>query len=250
MNRTNIILSVVLALSPVVAGADALSDLRGNLDRLRGKEPVRATLERLSSSEVNEDNKPESEQARVSVQVEETPEGIRIIYPRALLTQSEEELRAKRTNPEKSAPTRRAIGSIDAIDAQESLNFGPVMFDLLHKSQLLGSRTGVLQGRRANILTLRIPSTLSSRERKHVKKIEEIMTIWIGEDGLPFAAESEEKVRAGILILNFDNNRKESWTFVVRGDRLVATRHTEEDKGSGLGQKYSRQSTTNITLLP
>ncbi|HXI11184.1 MAG TPA: hypothetical protein VNM92_00865 [Thermoanaerobaculia bacterium] len=250
MNRILIFVLTLLALSPAIAAADVLSDLRGTLDRLRGREPIRATLERQTSREVKDDDKPDTEQARVSVQVEDSAEGIRILYPRELLEQSEKELRAKRGNPENGSPTRGAIGSIDALDAQASLNFGPAMLEILHSAAVIGSRAGVFQGRKATILSLKINSRLSARERKHIKKIEETMTIWIGEDGIPLAAEGEAKVKAGFLILTFDNSRKEGWTFIQRGDRLVATRHTEADSGSGLGQKYQRNSTTTVTLIP
>jgi len=247
LSRLRFIFVITLLLAPNVR-ADALSDLKTTLGKLRGTGPIIATLQLEASRQTREDGADETEQGRVAVEVEDRADGLRISYPRTLLTQADQELVANRIDPEKNTPIRTTIQSIGALDASETLNFAPFLLNLLERASLTASRPATLHGRKATLLSLTLVPSMSKSAKKRVKKFDSTMSIWIGEDGIPFAAEREDRIKASFLLLSFENLRKASLRFETHGDRLVATRREDENSGSGLGQNYRQKEITTIVV--
>lgn len=247
MPRLKSLLVITLLVAPHLR-ADALSDLKTTLGRLRGSGPIIATLQLETSRQTREDGADESEQGRVAVEVEDRADGLKISYPRSLLTQADQEMVANRIDPEKNTPIRTTMQSIGALDASDALNFAPFLLGLLERANLTASRPASLHGRKATLLSLTLSPSMPKSAKKRVKKFDSSMSIWIGEDGIPFAAEREDRVKASFLLLSFENLHKASLTFETHGDRLVATRHETENSGSGLGQNYRQKEITTIVV--
>jgi hypothetical protein len=74
------------------------------------------------------------------------------------------------------------------------------------------------------------------------------MKLWLGQDGIPFAAESTLKAKAGFLFINFNTENHERWDLARVGNRLVVTRHHRETSGAGLGQEFERKSTVVVSV--
>ncbi len=74
------------------------------------------------------------------------------------------------------------------------------------------------------------------------------MTLWLGPDGVPVAADTARKVRAGLLFLNVTNDERVHRELALVSGRLVATRSRVEQRVSGLGQSFDKTVETVAML--
>jgi hypothetical protein len=255
MRRRRTVRSVLLTLLlatgvglPARAAPDPLADLRAALGRLNGREPIRAAVEVQLFTQTKEDGKPRPEQGKGTIRVEDGPEGLRVSYPRAALERVAEEERVHRVDPEKTTPTAAVLRELDANELAEVLSFaGPLATRLTHATVVDEHPDGTA-GRPARLLVLKLSPTLTQAERKHVKESALSLKLWLGPDGVPFAAESILKVKAGFLLLTFNTETKERWDLARVGNRLVVTRHHQETSGAGLGQEFERKVTEVVSV--
>ncbi|HZF13691.1 MAG TPA: hypothetical protein VFE33_33275 [Thermoanaerobaculia bacterium] len=249
--RSALLLLLLLATGAVPAAAapaDPLAELRAALGRLDGHEPIRAAVEVQLFTQTKEDGKPHPEQGKGTIRVEDGPEGLRVSYPRAALERMAEEERAHRADPEKTTPTAAVLREVNANELAEVLSFaGPLATRLAHATVIDEHADGTA-GRPARLLVLKVSPTLSQAERKHVKESAATLKVWLGPDGVPFAAESVVKVKAGFLLLTFSTETKERWDLARVGNRLVVTRRHQETSGAGLGQEFERRVTEVVSV--
>ncbi|HVT58864.1 MAG TPA: hypothetical protein VHR45_10730 [Thermoanaerobaculia bacterium] len=235
---------VLVTLAAAPSRGDELADLQGTLARFPGTDEVRATLELQLSRRARDENW--SEHSRVSVEIEDSPRGLNVEFPRALARQAQQELHAQILDPDKRTPTYTAMQAVSLNEIAAILDCSATLAQDLPFATLLQATAGTYSGKPARLLVLSITPRLSREARKHVKSAESKMSIWLGADGLPLGAERTDRTRATFLLLSFENLRKQAWTFGRKGNRLVAVRHEVSDNASGLGQDF--QSTTITTL--
>ena len=89
---------------------------------------------------------------------------------------------------------------------------------------------------------------MSKSESKHVKKLEGALSVWVGDDGTPLAAERSISVKARFLLMGFESEQKQSWTYARNGDRLVVVRYEANEKSDGMGQ-HSTTHTLEVVRL-
>jgi hypothetical protein len=219
--------------------ADELGELTASLARLPATDPLRAGLDLQVFRRSKLDNY--VDHSRVALELEAGPEGVRVDYPRAVLKQADQELRGQTVDPEKKTPTWTALGALTLNEVAEVLDCSVSLARDLSLAKLVETRAASYQGRPARLLLLNLTPRLSKEARKHVKNAESTMSIWVGEDGLPLAAERTDRTRGTFLLLGFENVRKQSWAFGRRGNRLFALRHQVEDSASGLGQSFQNR---------
>jgi len=241
------LLVVALALGGTQARADGLSDLRAALSRLPGVAPVRAALE-LSVANRTKGESNRADEGRTRVELAAGPQGISISYPQAELDQAGAEMKVQRANPERATPERTALREVNGLDVAEYLSFAGPLLARLERATLVEERREAYGGRPASVLVLRLEPALRKEEMAHVKESVYTMKLWVGNDGVPVAAETSLHGKAGILFLNFKNLSHETWEFARAGDRLVVTRHHQEVDASGLGQEFHRRTTAVLTL--
>ena len=241
-------IALVFAMVPAVLRADALTDLRATLGQMTATTGVHGSFEVTSTENNSEEEKPS--EGKVTVGFEADGSGLRVVYPKAMLSQAAQEARAEATDPEHQTPVRsgatrvRALHLADLLDAATSLNTA------LINAQLTEAKAATLQGKPVRLLVLKMNPKLSKASSKHVKKIEGTMSVWIGNDGVPLAAEQTVYVKASFMLMSFEQNQKESWTFTRTGDRLVATRYEETQKGDGMGQHSTSRVEQTVRLEP
>jgi hypothetical protein len=226
--------SLLLLLLPSIAAADGLTDLRGALGRLTATTPAHGTIEITSTSRSNEEDK--SNEGKASVAFEIGKEGLDIGYPRAMLAQATQESRLQARDPERATPVRTGAGSIRPLHVADLLDAAAPLGILLESAQLLQMKPATFGGRPARLLLFKIVPKISKADSKHVKKVDASLSIWIGEDGTPLAAEESTSAKASFLLISFEVEQKESWTYARNGDRLIAICHEETNKSDGLGQ--------------
>jgi hypothetical protein len=226
--------SMFLLLLPSVAFADGLTDLRAALGRLTATTPAHGTLEVKSTSRSNDEDKPNEGKASVGFEIGEG--GLHIVYPRAMLAQATQEARAEARDPERATPVRTGASNIRPLHVADLLDGAAPLAILLESAQLLQMKTATFAGRPGRQLLFKIVPKVPKAESKHVKKVDVTLSVWIGDDGTPLGAEQSTSVKAGFMLISFDVDQKETWTYVRNGDRLIAARHEENNKTDGLGQ--------------
>ena len=81
-----------------------------------------------------------------------------------------------------------------------------------------------------------------------VKFTEDQMTVWLGDDNIPMAAERIQRGTAGFMFIKGSMTNRSSWTFAHVGDRLVVLRDDSAYAGSGFGQRGEGRSVQVVTV--
>jgi hypothetical protein len=229
---------LTLALATRAFSADPMTDIRTALARLGAASTVRGTLE-VTSVESTEDEAPQNGKAVVGF--EAGGDGLRILYPHSALSQADQEARDESADPERPTPTRNGVRRLRPLHVAELVNAGSALNVMLESCTFAGARPTIYQAKPARLLTFKFTPKMSKSQAKHVKKFDGTVSLWIGDDGVPLAAERISNIKASFLLMSFENNRKESWTYARVADRLIATRYQENVKTDGMGQHNSSQ---------
>lgn len=235
-------------LLPAVLRADALSDLRATLAQMTATTAVKGSFEVVSTENNSEEEKPS--EGRVTVGFEADASGLRVVYPKAMLSQAAQEARGEASDPDRQTPVRSGASRIRALHLADLLDAATSLSTELVNAQLTEAKAATLQGRPVRQLVLKMNPKLSKASSKHVKKLEGTMSVWVGSDGVPLAAEQTVYVKASFMLMSFEQNQKESWTFARAGDRLVATRYEETQKSDGMGQHGTSHVEQTVRLEP
>jgi hypothetical protein len=243
--RLRLSLALAIAAFPAIVSADALTDLRANLGRLSATTPVRGSLD-MNSTARNEDNKPEEGKATVGFEVGDG--GLHLIYPRPVLVQADQEERAEAIDPERSTPLRNGLRKIRPLDVTNLLNAAAALSVLLESAQLMEAKASTYHGKAARVVVLKLIPKVSKANSKHMKKYESTLSIWLGDDGIPIAAEQSTLAQAKFMLMTFDAAAKENWTYGRAGDRLFVTRYEQTEKTDGFGQ-HSTGHTVEVVRI-
>lgn len=240
-----LILALLLA-TPLAA--DAVNDVRGALVTLKALAPVRGTyeLERSGTSAGKIDN--DKFVGKVSVEVEGGPGGFQLIFPKALLERVEQEQQVELRNRKTKAQTARALGSIDSLETSEVLDFAPVLLRLIDGARVLSDAAGTWQGKPVRAVVLRVVDRLDDDDAKRMKITENRLTLWLGADNVPLAAEHIANAKISFLIFRWEFKQKKSWHLARLADRLLLTRYEEHQSGSGMGQKNNENVVATLRV--
>ncbi len=227
--------------------ADAFSDIRTSLGKLTAREPIRATYEvqRAVTNEGKYAN--EKFNGKAAVDLEGDGEGVRIAFSRPLLEQVNRERQVRAHDPKQPAPTLSALGEISAVAASEAIDAAPPILHLLDDAKVVEDREGTWQGKTVRVVIFRLADKRDSSFGKETVA-ENKLTLWLGPDALPLAAEHVHRAKYSFLIFKGESSSKRSWHFAHIGDRLVRVRQEENESGSGLGQKGSSSLVATLRL--
>lgn len=232
-NLTRLLLLLAVALP---LAADPASDLRAALARLDGRDPIRATYEVQRSVTAEGRWKNEQFSAKAAVELESDANGFRILFQRPLLEQVEREKLAKARDPKKTTPTVSVMHAIDPAESANALDFAPVLLTMLEGAKLIGDANGTWAQKPARVMVFRLAEAPHEGPGK-VTVAENRLTLWLGADLVPLAAERSISTKFSILVIKGESHEKDSWHFMRAGNRLVHVRHESTSGGSGLGQK-------------
>lgn len=238
---------LALLLAGSLLQADTLSDLKGTLLRLNGQDPVKASVDYQFWSKQGDDKNPIITEGKATTFVEDGPQGLKMSWNRALIETAVQEAKAQAKDPEKRASTRRAIEGLKAVEVSDYLNGAEELLRTLEQGQLTEEKAEAWQGKPAKRLQFKLTPKLSKQDQKYVKELDASATIWVGADGFPLAAETQTRMKGrALLVISFEQQRKESFQFARVGNRLVVVHHAQESSGSGGGERG--QSKTIVTL--
>ncbi|HEV7239195.1 MAG TPA: hypothetical protein VGQ36_08140 [Thermoanaerobaculia bacterium] len=229
--------TAVLFLLALPLAADPLGDVRAAVGKLTAREPIRATYE-YQRTVVNEGKFGDANFAgKAVVELEGNDSGYHIVFPRTLLDQVEREKVAKIRNPEQETPTANALREIEPVETADALDFAPTLIRLLDGSKVVSDAAGTWQGKPARVLVVRVPDRLSKDDAGKMKIGENRLTLWLGSDLVPLAAEHLFNAKLSFLIFRAELKEKKSWHLARVADRLVRTRYEAHQNSSGMGQK-------------
>jgi len=230
-----------------VARIREVAELAAILARFPATDPIQGSLELQLSRQSMEEHW--TDQSRVTVDVEDGPQGLRVGLPRSTSRQALQELRAQTLDPSKHMPTYNSLQALTLNEVSGDLDCAAALAqDLTLADTAEVQAAATYLGKPARLLVLTLPPRLSAEARKHVRNAESRLSIWIGADGLPLGAEKFEHTRGRFLVLFFENLRKQTWTFGHKGNRLFATRHEVADTASGMGQDFHNATIAILSL--
>lgn len=233
---------IALALAATLfAPADALTDLRATLARLAGTTPVHGTYDVTTTTHNDEDAQPSQGKASLGFQIDDG--GLRILYPKPILAQATQEARSEAIDPERQTPARTGINHIRPLHLAELLDAAAALTVDLQNAQLKETRG-------PRVLVFKLTPKLTKSTSKHLKKLDLTLTLTLGDDGIPLAGEQVMSAKASFLLMSFQTDETQKWTFARSGDRLVATRYEENRKSDGMGQHQKEQTVEVIRLEP
>ncbi len=246
--RLRALMASLVVLSPLFGRADALTDLRAALGQLPATTPAHGAFELTSTNTSSDEGK--AFQGKTNVEFEISDAGLRVLYPKTTLVQANQEARGEAVDPERQTPARSAMNRVRALELMELLDAASMLNVDLLSAQLTQATATTYRGKPARLIALKLSPKMSKAAIKHVKKLDATLSIWLGDDGVPIAAERALSMKASFMLMSFENDQKESWTFSRRGDRLVATHHDQTQKTDGFGQHDSLHVEHVVRLEP
>ena len=238
--------AIAILMTPSLASADALTDLRGALAQLAATSPVRGSLDITSTMKSSEGDKPDTGKATVGF--ESSDGGLRLVYPRDLLAQADQEARSTAIDPERKSPTRSGLAGVRPLEVANLVDAAASLSVALQTAQVTAQRPSTYRGKPARLVVFKVTPRVSKSDAKHLKKLESTVSVWLGDDGIPVGAERTTDLKVSFMLLSFENNQKETWTYARAGDRLVAVRYEETQSVQGFGQHTSSQVTQVLTI--
>lgn len=241
---------LALAAPPAAPGPPSgpLADLAAALERLGGAQTLRVRVEHRHAFSQGDD--PPRPEGLVWAVAEAGPDGLKVTWDGALLADADREERQLVTDPDAASPVRDALFDLRILTLAHVLDAAPELLRTLRGAELVEARDEPKDGVPARLLVLKVKPALGSRERKYVKEVAATARVWLGQDGLPLAAEQEIKAKGrAFLVITFDIEVREKLRFALEGDRLVVLHRESEQRSSGAGDKSWRRSVTDLTPL-
>jgi hypothetical protein len=196
-----------------------------------------------------DDKKPTVSQGKISAQVEDGSQGLKVIWAKPTLQQAARELAAQEREPERGTPTRTALKNVDPLETAEALNHAEALLRDLAQAQVTEEKAEAWQGRPARLLVLKLTPRIPEPQKKYIKELKVEGRVWIGPDGLPLAFTASVAYKGSRMFIRFEGGTTQELQFAKVGNRLVVTRATSEDRNAGFGASSQTNKTTTLAVL-
>jgi hypothetical protein len=234
----------------LTGSADTIADIRAAITSLRATTPAHATIEmqRFRKAEGRFANNQSA--GGISVSVSTDASGLQLGFSPELLEKVARESLEHESDQKKPTPTRSAISEVDPASVAESLDFRAPLLRLLSIAKLQTESRVTWRGEPARLVVMKLTPKLPKEATSiwNVRFSEDRLSVWIGSDNVPLAAERVQKGTAGFLFLRGEMSNHESWTFAHVADRLVVARYESSFAGSGFGQKGEGRTVHVVTM--
>ncbi len=243
-------LLLTVFLFPGSLAADGLSDLRTTLPKLTSDQPITARVEISTRSSGGESDKQQKAIGDSTVLVRLGAAGLTLSWTPEQIRQSRRAAAEKTANPD--AP-KSSLATLTALDANEALNLldaaEPLLL-VLDQATLLEDKAITYHGAAAHRLFLQLDLKLPEEGRKAAKSSTANLTLWVGADGVPLAADRDIRVRFSKFFLSYTIHEHVVREYQMAAGHLVMTHVVHDSSGSGLGHTEESHSTYTVTLLP
>jgi hypothetical protein len=232
------------------ARADVVTDMRAAVSQLRATKAIHVSID-VQRSRKNEGRFANQQfTGNASLDVVEDEAGLHITFPRTILERAERESREHTADPRKTTPTRAAVDDTQATAIADAVDFTGPFLRLIDTAKKVNETRAVREGRPVRVVVLKLTPKLPPEATSifSVKFTEDEMTVWLGDDNIPVAAERIQRGTAGFMFIKGSMMNRSSWTFAHLGDRLVVLRDDSLYAGSGFGQKGEGRSVQVVTV--
>jgi hypothetical protein len=227
----------LLALSLFAAlpgSAITLEELRRSLSEYTGETPLKVKIE--ATLRRGEGDK-KREGAGVAI-ADDDGTTLRMVHDKKELSRHLTEKKNKRLEAD-----------VNAGDAMELMNYGPPLLRILEGATLKKTSATTLDGNAATLLEI-VPLREKDEDGdKWIKGYSDTLLLWISANGVPVAAERTLKIKARIVVVGVEFNKKEKHRFVRVGDRLLAGARSVENASSGLGKSETEFRTAKVLVV-
>lgn len=237
-------IAFLLLLAAMSARADSVADLKRTLGTLRGTAAVAATYEARQTNKARGRFFDQNLNVHSVAEVQGGAAGVTVTLSRATL----ERLRAQRTAEQREDSGVEQAGDVRAGSVAELLDYAPTLQAMLARAVLVGERDAALGAVPARLLVFKVAPERSRAKEVKIESKGDDLSIWVGRDGVPLAAERKAQFSIGFLFFKASGNATETWNFVRREDRLVVVRHERADSGGGMGQSSEGNEIQSIAL--
>lgn len=148
------------------------------------------------------------------------------------------------------ASAQNLIGSTGTMAIADALDFRDSFLAMLDHAVVTREERLPFQGKPARHLLLKLqprPKQSGTIDIGTVKTDHEL-SLWIGDDSLPLAAERTLKSTAGFMFFHGTDAVRTSYTFAHTANRLMVVRLETSGSGSGLGQNVETTAVQTLTL--
>jgi len=234
----------------LTARADVVTDMRAAVSQLRATRPIHVSID-VQQSRKNEGRFANQQfTGTASMDVVEDDAGLHITFPRAILERADRESREHTADPRKQTPTRAAVNDTEATEIADAVDFAGPFLRLIDTARKVSETRTMRDGHSVRLVVLKLTPKLPPEATSifSVKFTEDQMTVWLGDDNLPVAAERIQRGTAGFMFIKGSMTNRSSWTFAHVGDRLVVLRDDSAYAGSGFGQKGEGRNVQVVTV--
>jgi hypothetical protein len=239
------LIGMMCALAALRAGADTLGDVRTAVSRLSAKTPVRATFASRQFSKASGRFANDNVQRNVSVEVAHDSTGVSITVPQTLLDE------VSRARNRGDASAQNLIGVIGTVAITDALDFRDSLLAMLDHAVVAREERIPFQGKPTRHLLLKLqPPTAKQSGTIEIGtvKTDDELSLWIGDDLVPLAAERTQKTAAGFMFFHATYAARTSYTFAHTANRLVVARVETSGSGAGMGQNIETTDVQTLTL--
>jgi hypothetical protein len=237
--------ALLLLATAVSARADAVADLKRTLATLRGASAIAATYESRQTNKARGRFFNQNLNVHSVADVQAGAGGVTVTLSRATLDRLRAQRAAGRRDDEDGS---EQSGEVAAGRVAELLDYAPTLQAMLARAVLRSERDTAVGGVPARLLVFKVPPERSRAKDVKVETSGDDLTLWVGRDGVPLAAQRKAQFSVGFLFLKATGGATEKWTFVRRDDRLVVTRHERAGSGGGMGQSTEASETQSIVV--
>ncbi len=246
---SRVILAALLAALtlPALARADAVSDLRATLGKLRPAQPLVATA-RVNSTVKQEDGK--TERAQLQLGVRSGTDGLELRFSPELLQRAAAEAAVNAKDKDAPTPIRDLLAQLSPVSVQPMVDYAPVLLRQLDGATLASQRDDTHAGRPARLLVFDVPMPPSANKEMSVKKYTGQLSVWLGADGVPVAVRNVLAIKGRKLLISIEFGTTTDYTLRQVGTRLLAVSRRTEENHSMLGHDGSSVTEATLTPLP
>ncbi|HJV89238.1 MAG TPA: hypothetical protein VJ623_02950 [Holophagaceae bacterium] len=231
----------LLALALIPLRADALSDLKAALEKLKGHGPLTAQAEVHTWSR---DGKKGAEpvQGNAMVRLEDGPQGLKLGWTEAQLARIAQAKGKKGPDGEGAA--------LKALGVDEGLRLMRAAEDLLGdlaEATFVSEAPEAWEGRPARKLVLKLSLGTDKEDMGPIKEAQSLATLWIGPEGIPYAMNTQLDLKGRVLLISFEVHQSAQRRYLVHQGRLLLVQEDRRESGAGAGQKGEGRTILKLT---
>lgn len=215
---------------PALSWADGLADLQASLQSLHGHSPVKVSGSCEMRRERTDWMTPAIQEQWLRADVVEDERGLHVdLQPSANPAHPGSSLRCQ--GSASAAPFSGIGRALDPLALSRLLNQADALSTLLEGARFKAERRETYQGSPARVLSFSCAPQIQPQHQGRVTQSECNLQIWIGDDGVPLAAEYmlDYTGRHSRLYGRIHSASFVRTTFTVRNQRLFVASQTSED---------------------